>query len=114
MSDSNYCKDCHSRDCQCFPDYESPVNELDRLRRENPKLKARVAELEAEVSRMKVQNEWHDEAPDSSGWYWVRQKLASGFGSPRVVFIDELNVIGIGGLPVRKNRFQGWQWREAR
>lgn len=50
MSDSNYCKDCHSLDCQCFPDYESPIDELDRLRKENPQLKARIAELEAEIS----------------------------------------------------------------
>jgi hypothetical protein len=72
MSDSNYCKDCHSRDCQCFPDYESPVDELDRLRKETRGLKARVTELEAEIAQLKSQDEWHDGIPPEPGWYWVQ------------------------------------------
>lgn len=36
------------------------------------KVADRIAELEAEIARLKSQDEWHDGIPPESGWYWVQ------------------------------------------
>lgn len=113
MSDSNYCKDCHSRDCQCFPDYESPVNELDRLRKENPGLRARVAELEAELAQLKAQDEWTTFPPKEHGYYWIRQADRRPTDHPKLVFIGEWVYDGVIRYPI-SSFVDDWEFRKAR
>lgn len=77
------------------------------------KVADRIAELEAELARLKAQDEWTTFPPKEHGYYWMRQADRRPTDHPKLVFIGEWVYDGVIRYSL-SSFVDDWEFRKAR
>lgn len=99
-------------ECAMPDDYESPVNELDRLRKEVPILKEQIKQLEDQIRKLNEESKWSEDIPSDCDFVWLKAKgndkktigyidpdreglICFSLDNPYLVLFEDLSGVGL-------------------